>query len=193
MTPSPHFQVSSSSRKRGPNRRGLTVLALRARRLSPNNKPLWLWVPAFAGTTRGRWLPPIQVSNSLCCDTASRSRRAFYASFAGIFPSSVFRGRRECRAPDAPDSRVCNGSVQSAHALVRSHRNHPAFPAQWFTAYIALSPVSRAFLPPSPLRSLLLKNLTPASGCQDHTSSPSACSALVFSAAASTASRRPRP
>src|ERR1039458_5754381 len=35
-------------------------------------------------------------------------------------------------------------------------------------------PGDRAFLPPSPLRSLLLKNLTPASGCQDHTTSPSA-------------------
>ena len=48
------------------------------------------------------------------------------------FPPSPIRGRRECRAPDAPDNRVCNGSVRDAHALVRSHRNHPAFPAQWF-------------------------------------------------------------
>src|ERR1700722_6020257 len=35
--------------------------------------------------------------------------------------------------------------------------------------YSVLSPVLRAFWPPSSLRSLLLKNLTPASGCQDHT------------------------
>jgi hypothetical protein len=32
-------------------------------------------------------------------------------------------------------------------------------------------PGARALWPPSPLRSLLLKNLTPASRCQDHTSS----------------------
>src|SRR5260370_13703766 len=51
----------------------------------------------------------------------------------------------------------------------------PGIPhAMVLTASCALSPVSRAFLPPSPLRSLLLKNLTPASGCQDHTPSPSA-------------------
>src|SRR5580693_8327537 len=35
-------------------------------------------------------------------------------------------------------------------------------------------PGARALWPPSPLRSLLLKNLTPASRCQDHTASPSA-------------------
>jgi hypothetical protein len=44
-----------------------------------------------------------------------------------------------------------------------------------------LLPGDRAFLSPSPLRSLLLKNLTPASRRQDHTTSPSASSALVSS------------
>src|ERR1700730_7444806 len=29
--------------------------------------------------------------------------------------------------------------------VVRSHRFHPAFPAQWFTAYIALSPATGLF------------------------------------------------
>ena len=47
----------------------------------------------------------------------------------------------------------------------------------------------RAFLPPSSLRNLFLKNLTPASGCQDHTTSPSASAPFVKSASASTASR----
>ena len=40
-------------------------------------------------------------------------------------------------------------------------------------------PGDRALLPPSSLRSLLLKNLTPASGRQDHTPSPSASSVFV--------------
>src|ERR1700733_12575728 len=40
-------------------------------------------------------------------------------------------------------------------------------------------PGDRALLPPSSLRSLLLKNLTPASGRQDHTPSPSASVSLV--------------
>ena len=89
--------------------------------------------------------------------------------------SALFvRGRRECRAPDAPDSRVCDGRKQRAHALIRSHRHHPAFPAQWFYGLCRTLPGDRAFLSPSPLRSLLLKNLTPASRRQDHTILPSA-------------------
>src|SRR6202051_2952421 len=47
------------------------------------------------------------------------------------------------------------------------------------TAYIALSPVTFAWLPPSSLRSLLLKNLAPASERQDHTTSPSASATFV--------------
>jgi len=42
------------------------------------------------------------------------------------------------------------------------------------------------FLPPSPAG--LTAGLTPAPRCQDHTTSPSASSALVTSASASTAS-----
>ena len=36
--------------------------------------------------------------------------------------------------------RMCSGgSGWGAHALVRSHRNRPAFPAQWVTAYGVLA------------------------------------------------------
>ena len=45
------------------------------------------------------------------------------------------------------------------------------------TAYIVLSPVSRACLPPS-LCEIILHNLTPASGRQDHTILPSASRAV---------------
>jgi hypothetical protein len=41
--------------------------------------------------------------------------------------------------------RACEGRKQKAHALVRSHRKHPAFPAQWFTTYFVLSPVIGLF------------------------------------------------
>jgi hypothetical protein len=41
--------------------------------------------------------------------------------------------------------RVCDGRKQKAHASVRSHRHHPAFPARWFTAYFVLSPVIGLF------------------------------------------------
>jgi hypothetical protein len=50
-------------------------------------------------------------------------------------------------------------------------------------------PGDRAFLPPSPAESYPSADLTPASGRQDHTTSPSAGSALVSVPPASTASR----
>jgi len=47
--------------------------------------------------------------NSLA-NTASHSRGAMRPSFAIKNPALSFRRRRECRAPDAPDSRVCRDS-----------------------------------------------------------------------------------
>jgi len=63
----------------------------------------------------------------------------------------------------------------SKHARYH-HRftEHPAFPARWFYGLFRALPGDRACLPPSSPRSLLLENLTPASGRQDHTTSPSA-------------------
>src|SRR3981081_3763919 len=64
----------------------------------------------------------------------------------------------------------------------------PGIPrAMVYGLYRAL-PGDRAFLPPSP--ALLSANLTPASGRQDPTSSPSASAPFVIGASASTASRR---
>jgi hypothetical protein len=40
---------------------------------------------------------------------------------------------------------ACAMGVVERTRVVRSHRNHPAFPTQWFTAYIALSPVHGLF------------------------------------------------
>jgi hypothetical protein len=48
-----------------------------------------------------------QFSNSnVVIDMASRSRRAIRASLAGNIPPFEIRGRRECRAADAPVARV---------------------------------------------------------------------------------------
>jgi hypothetical protein len=57
---------------------------------------------------------------------------------------------------------------------------NPAFPARWVTAYSALSPVTGLFCHRHPRKVLLSANLTPASGRQDHTASPSAPLALVY-------------
>ena len=73
-------------------------------------------------------------------------------------------------------SLVCEVVVQHAHEYSqRSHRKSPGIPARnGFNGFLRDLPGDRAFLSPSPLRSLLLKNLTPASRRQDHTTSPSA-------------------
>src|ERR1700689_779574 len=51
--------------------------------------------------------------------------------------------------PMRPIAACAHGSKKCTR-VSRSHRNHPAFPTQWFTDYIVLSPVLRAFWPPSP-------------------------------------------
>src|SRR6204780_2116544 len=51
--------------------------------------------------------------------------------------------------PMRPIAACAHGSKKCTR-VSRSHRNHPAFPTQWFTDYIVLSPVLRAFRPPSP-------------------------------------------
>src|ERR1700740_2970161 len=109
------------------------------------------------------------------------------ARFGLLVPPSAIRGRREGRAPDAPAAARAAVVVESTR-VVRSHRNHPAFPAQWFTAYTVLSPVI-GFLA-TVAGGVASTDLTPASGCQDHTSSPSAVASPVKRAVASTA---PRP
>src|ERR1700737_1855290 len=63
----------------------------------------------------------------------------------------------------------------------------PGIPRAMVYGLLRALPGDRALLPPSP--ALLSANLTPASGCQDHTTSPSALASPVSRAAASTASR----
>ena len=57
------------------------------------------------------------------------------------------RGRRECRARAAPAVSYAKGVV--ARMSIQAQRRRPASPAQWFTAYSALSPVIGFVLPPS--------------------------------------------
>jgi hypothetical protein len=86
------------------------------------------------------------------------------------------RGSRECRTL---------GASADACALVEStrvsHHGHAGnvrhSPRNGFNGFLRALPGDRACLPPSSPRSLSLGNLTPASGRQDHTASPSARSA----------------
>ena len=121
---------------------------------------------------------PIRFSNSHSF-AISRREPEF---LPGTFRLLKIRGRREFRAPDAPDSRVCGGVESTkAHALVRSHRNHPAFPTQWFYGLLRALPGDR--LVDTVTGEATSANLTPAPRRQDHTTSPSASAPFVKGAA----------
>src|SRR6202047_5386352 len=118
---------------------------------------------------------------------ASRSRRMLFSRGVHLFPALLTEGAGNAGRPMRPRSRV-QDVVESAH----EHTGHTGItrhsPRNGFNGYIALSPVLRAFWPPSP--ALLLADLTPASGCQDHTISHVRKKALSSEALlASTASR----
>ena len=86
-----------------------------------------------------------------------------------------------------PRSRVQKHKEMRTRAY-RFSGGNPAFPAQWFYGFLRALPGDRAFLPPSLAdRST---SLTPASGRQDHTTSPSAPVPFVKDTSASTASHR---
>ena len=115
----------------------------------------------------------IQFSNSCRVRTQLRDLAAHPREFCRNVPPSEFRGRRECRAPDAPAAaRVV---VVKARALVTTVTPEIArhSPRNGFNGFLRALPGDRACLPPSPAK-LPLANLTPASRRQDHTTSPSA-------------------
>ena len=112
-------------------------------------------------------------------NTAPRSRRMCCARFGLLVSPSLNRGRRECRAPDAPAA-SCALWVVSMHTSIHSESpESPGIPrAMVYGLYRALPgdrlSCHRRYADRS-------AKLTPASGCQDHTSSPSASSTLVRS------------
>jgi hypothetical protein len=121
-----------------------------------------------AGGGRGECTPP-------------RSRRMSCARFFRFVRPSRIRGRRECRAPDAPDSRVCRDIVVE-HTRCQVTPESPGIPrAMVLTASFAISPATGLSCHRRP-RKLLSANLTPASGRQDHATSPSASGAPVMRA-----------
>jgi hypothetical protein len=87
--------------------------------------------------------------------------------------------------PDAMRTRslVCAWGSEYAHEYSqRGRRDRPTFPTQWFYGLSRALPGDRALLPPSPAN-IMLANLMPASGHQDHTPLPSASALFVKSAA----------
>src|SRR3984893_1991539 len=88
-----------------------------------NNRALWLWVPAFAGTTFRMIRSHAIHSHSFftfqtACHssgTASRSRRLFRARFASSFTLLESRGRRESRVRAAPAVSRAKCNIEDAH------------------------------------------------------------------------------
>jgi hypothetical protein len=80
-----------------------------------------------------------------------------------------------------PGARCARSRAWCVDSTRVSHHGHtgkrPAFPAQWFYGLFRALPGDRACLPPSSAE-MASANLMPASGHQDHTTSPSASRAI---------------
>ena len=122
--------------------------------------------------------------------SASRSRRAIRASFARNFRSL------KQRAQGMPGARCARSLVcKNKKAHKHSHHGHTGntrhSPRNGFNGFLRALPGDRALLSPSPVD--CSTDLTPASGRQDHTTSPSALAPFVKGAITSIASRTQRP
>jgi hypothetical protein len=115
-----------------------------------------------------------------------RPRSAKRPRFCSELPPSIQRAQGMPGAGAPAAARVVVVSTRVSHHEYAGNTRHS--PRNGFNGFLRALPGDRALLPPSPLRSLLLKSLTPASGRQDHTTSPSASASPVKRASASIAS-----
>ena len=122
------------------------------------------------------------------------SKRSFAISRRGAPEVCIYfpphGGRGECRVPTAPAAScaLCSGRT---HTSNNEYTGTPDIPARnGFNSLCRALPGDRALLPPSSADMVLSKpgwadlnsaNLTPASGRQDHTTSPYAATSLVRS------------
>src|ERR1700737_3647723 len=117
----------------------------------------------------------------------SRSRGAIRPRFARYIGPLEYRGRREDRVRAAPAVSCANAQRKRTRAYRFSGGIRPSL-RNGFTAYNALSSAT-GFLA-TVISRALPQDLTPASGRQDHTTSPSASVPFVNDTSASTASHR---
>src|ERR1700730_9368925 len=102
----------------------------------------------------------------ILADTPPRPRLMSWGRFGLLVSPSAIRGRRECRAPDAPESRVCRGSGRT-HTRNQVTPESPGIPRAMVYDLYVLSPVI-GLLTPSPAKKPA--SLTPAARSQDHKS-----------------------
>ena len=108
------------------------------------------------------------------------------------FPCPQIRGRREYRVRAAPAVSCAKSAQKNAHEHTGSAEAIRHSLRNGFTAYFVLSPATGLFCHRRP-RKLPFANLTPASGRQDHTSSPSASHAVRLLAHPRPPHPAPRP
>ena len=120
-------------------------------------------------------------------DMTSHSHGALRPSFSFHFRPRKSEGAGKTGCALHPRSRV-QTCTKNAHEHTGSAETLRPSPRNGFTAYSALSPVT-GFLATVAMR-FAPHNLTPASGRQDHTISPSALVPFVKGTSASTASHR---
>ena len=171
--------TSLRARAKHPSRREPRENGISASRLIDSSLMLrWTLVVAYASRNDDRHDARI---------LAARCVRALHE----FCPSENQRAQRR---PGARCTRglACKMHKANAHEHTGSAESIRPSLRDGFTAYNGLSPVTGLCCHRRPREASPLKNLTPASGCQDHTTSPYATVALVSRAAASTASRTQR-
>ena len=180
--------------------------SLHARRLRSNRPTLRHGRLSFSQAFRERgagspWGSSLYFSNSPTFQTARnigpRSRGARRPSDAAGMSLLQLRGRREGRV--SADTRGPRAAKKRTRRLPQVQPDIPALPARLVLMVSFALPGDRAFSPPSPARRVnVFTNLAPASGRQDHTTSPFAEALLVramiaLQRLASIASRAQRP
>jgi hypothetical protein len=136
------------------------------------------------------------LNTSIDGDAIFRRRSAHNSAFSRRNAPEVYlnlgppknRGRRESRMRAAPAVSCAMCTKKCAHEHTGSAESIRPSLRNGFTAYSALSPVT-GFLATVAMR-IAPHDLTPASGRQNHTTSPSTSAALVSRSFASTASHR---
>jgi hypothetical protein len=118
------------------------------------------------------------LSNNLICSHSFAISPRDHASFTlNVCPLRI-RGAVLPREEAGNAGRRCARSRAWCGSTRVSHHGRTGItrhsPRNGFNGFLRALPGDRACLPPSPPRSLLLKNLMPASGHQDHATSPSA-------------------
>ena len=163
-------------------------LAARPARLNPSLRGLREGGQACASglncLTPARYIPR---GSCLFSSTHSRSRGACRPSFALNFLTLLIRGRRECRAPDAPAAARAMIVVERTRVSQVTPES-PGIPRAMVLRFPSCSP-RRSGSFATVTGGIASTDLTPASRCQDHTTSPSASASPVSRAKASTASR----